>query len=120
MTTYIRTKLNVKTVQGNKVTLKFSVFDENGDPYPLSALEILWSCRNSLTKETVLEKQTGDGITIMSVPDDHKFNVVLESADTLPLLDLHDHEATIMDVDDAVSVKNDDNSFGTIFFREKV
>jgi len=116
----VKTQLNVNTIQGDHLVLNFSVYDEDGNELSLTGKNIEWACRNSITKETVIEKSTGDGITILDAPDDYQFNVEVESSDTANLIGMHDHEAVIIDGSDRITVKNSDNSFGKINFREKI
>lgn len=116
----VKSKLNVNTVQGDKVILNFQVFDEDDNPLILTGKEILWSARNSITKAMVLSKSTAAGITILDPPDDNQFNVQLESSETSNLVGAHDHEAVLKDGSDKVSITNSDNSFGILTFREKV
>lgn len=113
--------LDIETVQGNKLTLEFEVFDKDNNPVPLTGLDVYWSARNSITKKQVLSKSTVvGGVVVNSIPDDHKFTVTVDSSETSNIVGIHDHEAIIVDGADIISVKNKDNSFGTINFRERI
>lgn len=116
----VKTQLDVNTVQGDHLVLNFSVYDEDGNELSLTGKTIKWAARNTLTKKKVLEKETGDGIAILDAPDDYQFNVEVTSEETALLVGAHEHEAVIIDGAEKISIKNGNNSFGKLTFREKI
>lgn len=94
--------LNVAIVQGNTLSLAFSVFDPQGDPILASDVQsVSWVLRKYEETDPALTRSLGDGVVIAE-EDNLKFVVSLSVEETEDLIGNYLHEAVIGLVDGSV------------------
>lgn len=113
--------LDANFVQGNDITLEFTVTDEDGAALDITGATVKWSLKRAIGETADLTKQTGgSGITLTDA-DGGVFEVELTDTDTAALYGEYVHEAVIIDALGKVrTVTESDSGFGKLTIRKRI